>query len=692
MRKTTWLYVIPMLALAGAANAQTVTITPSVTVTATKNPITTFEYPGSVSVIDQEEIESKIPSSPDDVLEGVPNVTFAGGPRRTGEVPIIRGFAGNDVIVLLDGTRQNFISGHDGRFYLDPALLERVEVVRGAASALYGSGGLGGVIEFKTKDAADFLEPGQTAGANVFFGYQSANDELAPGITLFATPMEGLDLIGSFVYRNSGDIELGGGGTLDADDQILSGLAKASYTVGPNRFELSWTRYDASAIEPNNAQGEGGLDSVDKDLLAETWAASYSFHEIGNDWVDLNAKVYYTRYQADEQRLDDNGDGPTGEQLTRDLDTLGFTIDNRTRFALGETGNLVLTYGGEFYRDKQEGKSDSGDREGVPNASSTYYGAFLQAEFNLDAPLGLPGQVLIIPGLRYDNFSSESEIAADNHDDQLSPKIAVSYLPTEWLMVYGSYGHAFSAPNLNDLYATGVHFTIPLGPPFGTIVNAFEPNPDLTPQKTRTWEAGLGVDFEDFLWRGDHLWGKGGYFHTKADDLISRDVVQPAPFVDCFPMPASNCNGVTTFANINKARLEGFEIEAGYENEFFLVELAYGHISGENSETGEPIGDLQPDQVTFHVAGKLPQIDTIVGWRATVADDFTSTSDPDEYRDGYIVNDIYAVWKPQQAFLKGLQVAVGVDNLFDEEYARVFTGANEVGRNYKAWVSYSVAW
>lgn len=690
--RNTWLYAIPMLLLAGTASAQTVTYTGPVTVTATKNPMSAFEFPGSVTVVDQAEIEDKMPSSADDILNDVPNVTFAGGPRRTGEVPIIRGFSGNDVIVLLDGTRQNYISGHDGRFYLDPALLNQVEVVRGAQSALYGSGGLGGVIEFRTKDASDFLAPGQTAGFNIFTGYQSANDEWAPGITLFATPMAGLDLIGSFVYRNSGDIDLGGGPDLEADDEILSGLFKASYTLDASRVEFGWTRYDGSAIEPNNAQGLGGADYVDKDLMAETWSAAYSYHEIGNDWVDLNAKVYYTRYKADEQRLDDLGEGNAGELLTRDLDTIGFTLDNRTRFALGETSNVVLTYGGEFYRDKQEGTSDAGERVGVPNAESRYFGAFLQAEFNFEAPLGLPGEFLVIPGLRYDNFRSESELAADNQDDQVSPKIAVSYLPTEWLMFYGSYGHAFSAPNLNDLYATGVHFTIPTGSPNSPAINSFQPNPDLTPQKTKTFEFGMGVDFEEILWLDDRLWAKGGYFRTKADDLISRDVVQPV-VGGCFG-PFGNarlCDGTTTFANINKAELHGIEVEAGYENEYFLVEIAYGHIDGENTETGEPIGDLQPDQVTFHLAGKLPRLDSVVGWRVTAADDFTG-AEPEEDRDGYIVNDLYAMWRPQQEILKGLTIGVGVDNVLDEEYSRVFTGANEVGRNYKAWVSYTLAW
>ena len=96
--------------------------------------------------------------------------------------------------------------------------------------------------------------------------------------------------------------------------------------------------------------------------------------------------------------------------------------------------------------------------------------------------------------------------------------------------------------------------------------------------------------------------------------------------------------------------------------------------------------------MTLHIAGKLPQIDTTVGWRVVAADDFTGSSDPEEHREGFIVQDVYAIWQPQDELLKGISVAVGIDNVTDEEYSRVFTGANEVGRNFKALVSYTIAW
>src|SRR3546814_14263016 len=86
-----------------------------------------------VTVIGPQELQTLQPSSPDDILRFVPNVEFLGGPRRTGEVPSIRGFSGPDVIILFDGARQNYKSGHDGQFFIDPSVLKTAQVLRGPA-------------------------------------------------------------------------------------------------------------------------------------------------------------------------------------------------------------------------------------------------------------------------------------------------------------------------------------------------------------------------------------------------------------------------------------------------------------------------------------------------------------------------------------------------------------------------------
>ena len=76
-----------------------------ITVYGTTNPLPAFDYPGQVTVIDREAIEQRAASAVSDVLRDVPGVEFSGGPRRTGEVPAIRGLSGENVLVLLDGAR-----------------------------------------------------------------------------------------------------------------------------------------------------------------------------------------------------------------------------------------------------------------------------------------------------------------------------------------------------------------------------------------------------------------------------------------------------------------------------------------------------------------------------------------------------------------------------------------------------------
>jgi hemoglobin/transferrin/lactoferrin receptor protein len=662
----------------------------TVSVTATLNPIAAFEYPGMVTVIGREQIQERQPSSIDDVLKWVPNVEFTGGPRRSGEVPSIRGFSGPDVVVTLDGARQNFNSGHDGRFFVDPTLLREAEVLRGPSSSLYGSGGLGGVIALRTVRPDDYLGDGETAGVTVGGGYQSVNNEYREVVTGYAKPTEDFGLLASVTKLDSGSIELGDGSELDrTDDDVISGLAKAGWTFADHhRLEASFQRFQNDAEEPNNAQGAGGPNLVDKDILTDTWRMGYTYSDPGNDWVNLDAVAYYTDTSVDELRLDNQGAGPAGEVLERQVDTVGVRVDNRSRVRLSNDASLELTYGTEAYQDQQESAVDGGQRPTVPEAETQLVGLYGQAELRLAEPFGmLPGDLLVIPGVRYDQYTSSSEVAADNEDDAVSPRIGVSYLPTDWSLLFANYGTAFRAPTVNELYTSGVHFRIPLG---GGITNRFVPNPDLKPQRTETFEFGAGVDFDDVAVAGDRLQVKATHFRTHGEDFIDSQVNQPTPFVDCNPFVPGACNGTTRSVNVADASLWGNEIEASYENRRVRVQLGFSTIDGENDATGEPLGVLTPPQLTLDTGLKLPEIDSIVGWRLLAADKFDNVRDPANARDGYAVHDVYFAWTPGEGLLDGLRVDLGIDNVFDASYARVFTGAREPGRNFKGSVSYSL--
>lgn len=673
----------------GAAGA---TALDTISVTATRNPIEAFEYPGMVTVTGPQRMQTLQPSSPDDILRFVPNVEFFGGPRRTGEVPSIRGFSGPDVIILFDGARQNFNSGHDGQFFIDPSVLKQVEVLRGPSSSLYGSGGTGGVIEFRTIDAGDYLADDETVGAKVGAGYQTANRETLGTFTGFATPVEGLDLVASVAKRDSGSIELGDGSELDdSDDDIVSGLGKVSYTFAEHhRVEGSYLTFRNKAEEPSNGQGVDGDDIVEKDIRSETFRAAYSYSNPADKLLDLDLLAYYTKFKADELRLDDLGAGPEGELLKRDVDTVGFRVDNRSRAMLSDSIGATFTYGGEFYRDVQDGASASGDREGVPDADSNFYGLFTQAEIAIAEPFGvLPGDLLIIPGLRFDSYTSSSDLEDSNTDQAVSPRLGVSYLPSDWLMLFANYGHAFRAPHMDELYLTGTHFEIPVG---AGVVNRFVPNPDLDPQRTQTFEFGAGIDVEDVLEDNDRLTLKASHFITWGKDFIDLNVVQPELFIDCNPFIPGDCDGTTNSSNVPKAKLWGSEIEASYDGPRFLGSLGWSTIDGENRDTGDKLGVLTADRLTVMAGVKVPEIDSLVGWRSTFAAKFDKVDDPSEERDRYDVHDIFFAWQPSDGLLEGLRIDLGVDNLFDENYERVFAGVPEQGINFKGLVSYSLKW
>lgn len=201
----------------------------SVTVYATRSAASTFEVPAMVSRVDAEGPGTANAGTISDLLQFTPGVEVENGSRRNGQTISIRGFDNDSIITLIDGRRQNFEAAHDGRFYIDPALLKSVEIVRGASSSIYGGGGIGGVVAFDTKDASDMLEPGQKFGALTSYSYRTANGESAPLLAAYGRT-GGVDLLGSIGYRRSGDIRLGdmsgksGTSTLLTKDRVTSGL------------------------------------------------------------------------------------------------------------------------------------------------------------------------------------------------------------------------------------------------------------------------------------------------------------------------------------------------------------------------------------------------------------------------------------------------------------------------------------
>lgn len=656
-----------------------------ITVSATKSPVEAFSVPSSVSVISKDEINDFMAASIADIFQGVPGLAFTGGPRRTGDTPALRGTSGEGVVVLFDGVRQSFLSGHDGRFFIEPDLLKSAEVVRGSGSSLYGSGAIGGVITFNTVDAADLLEEDSNMGYRVTGGYQDVSEEWMGGFTLFGrSDDERFDGLASLSFRDSGDIALGNGTSLQADDQIGSGIIKLGYqATDALRLEASWMGYRNDAREPNNGQGNNVGDLVDKDVVSDTFRLGIEYNP-ASDLVDLAFVGYVNNANVEEAEIDSD------RVINRDVETLGFSIDNRSRFTLDDRLSMTLTVGAEYYEDEQVGTDNTtqdGTRGGVPNADAETLGLFIQAEITADTPVG---DFTLIPGVRYDDFKNQA-VGHEARTDAsaTSPKVALSWQPVEELVIFSSYGEGFRAPSFNEIFADDIHFIIPLGP-FTQAPNFFVPNADLRPERSKTWEFGAGVDFVEMFTDGDRFTFKGAYFTSDVEDLIDLSVnmaFSPQCFAPMIPGPCTS--GTSQNVNTGMAELDGFEFEAVYDAPRVRATAAYSAIDGIDAETGDFVGILQPNRLFMTGELKLPEIDARFGTRVTFAGAFDKVNNPADARDSYETVDLFIVWTPDEGPLEGLRVDVGVDNVFDAAAETVFAGVFDAGRNVKARFSWT---
>jgi hemoglobin/transferrin/lactoferrin receptor protein len=556
-------------------------------------------------------------------------------------------------------------------------------------------------------------------GARQKAGYQSVNDEFMLTSTGFARSEDGrFDIVASFTYRDGGDIELGDGSTtsdgttltsLPDEHQIRSGLLKGTAELAPDlKLTGTWITYNYDGENPNNPQGAALAGSnnrlVGRTVENDQVSGKLSWNPTGNPLIDGNVLVYWNRSINEE---DETVSPATFRDrvLSREIETVGAKIDNRSRFSLGGADELTLTYGAEYYVDEQTGEdtqilgsdTDPGVLNPVADGEAAFGGVFAQAEFNFTQPLGAPGELTLLPSIRFDTFDLDYKDDGDLEDfsDQaVSKKLGVAYKPMPWLLLFGNYGEAFRAPSFIELFAQGNHFPgglifPPSGPP-ALAYNIFVPNPNLRPQEGTTIEAGLGFDFKDVATIGDRLTIKGSYWQTDADDFIDGVVdLSGCSFAQFPPFNQATCT--STFIN-RDAELDGVEIELKYDSDRFFGGFSYETIDGTDKDTGEFLGSLYPDRYIFNAGFKIPEYWAKIGARLTLADEFDEVNSPDQTIDSYTTLDLYASFEPTEGMLEGLRVDLSADNVTDEAYARGAPTNWQPGVNYKAAISWTETW
>lgn len=620
---------------------------------------TAIDSLASVSHVDQEQLERRMATTPNEMLLGVPGVAVQADARRVSSSINIRGLQDfGRVAVIIDGARQNFQRSDHGTqstFYIDPELVKSVDVIRGPVANTYGSGAIGGVVLFETKDAEDYLRDGETWAASATGRYESNGEGWTTSAAGAYRFNENWDVLGNIVYRDYDDYKDGGGDTVNGTGfDVLSGLLKTTIRPSENsELKLGWNGTSDGWNEVS-----GGTPVNDVDLEANTFTARYNITDEDKSWLDLHVNASYNKTKLEmtslvPQNRFDPVTGlpivlPAGSMSTFDVGTSGIDIWNTSRF---ETAAIAheLTYGGDWVGDDVEtGGAAGGDSFYTPSGKRNVSGAYIQDKLTWD-------WLEIIAGLRYDSYKLESDVG-ETSGDRLSPRITVGVSPFETvslsgLQLYGTYAEGYRSPSLSETLISGNH---PAGVSF-----PFLPNPDLKPEIGKTVEFGVNYKHDDIVEAGDAFRFKAAYFNNDVEDYIDGvtlsafDPTSGCPFGPGIPI-------CFQYQNFAKAKIRGFEMEGIYDAGWGFAGLSASIIDGDTISYDGERADLvtvPSSQVTGQLGFRFLEDKLTVGGEVQ----YNGKPKGNPVAKDYTLVNVFASYRATD----NLKVDFRADNLFD---------------------------
>ncbi|RWP89725.1 MAG: TonB-dependent hemoglobin/transferrin/lactoferrin family receptor [Mesorhizobium sp.] len=624
---------------------------------------TAIESLASTSHVGQEQLDRRMATTPNEMLLGVPGVAAQADARRVSTSINIRGLQDfGRVAVIVDGARQNFQRSDHGTqstFYIDPELVKSVDVIRGPVANTYGSGAIGGVVFFDTKDAGDFLKPEETWAGSVTGRYESNGKGWTTSASGAYRLNENWDVLGNIVYRNYDDYKDGGGDTVKGTGfDVLSDLLKTTIRPTDNsELKLGWVGSSDGWNEIS-----GGVPVNDVDLKSNTFTARYNITDEDKSWLDLHINTSYNKTNLDLTSLVplnrfDPSTGlpvvlPAGSTSTFDIGTTSIDIWNTSRF---ETAGIAheLTYGGDWAGDKVEtGGTAGGDSFYTPSGKRNVSGAYVQDKLTWE-------WLEVIAGLRYDNYSLKDD-THETSGDRLSPRITVGVSPFDsaslaGLQFYGTYAEGYRSPSLSETLISGRH---PAGVTF-----PFLPNPNLRPETGKTVEFGVNYKQDDILEVGDALRIKAAYFNNDVEDYI--DGVTLSRFDPTAGCPSGPGIPICfQYQNFAKAKIDGFELEGVYDAGWGYAGLSASITSGHTISYKDVRADLltiPSSQVTAQLGLRFLEDKLTVGGEVQ----YNGKPKGNPIAEDYTLVNAFASYQATD----NLKIDFRADNLFDVKYA-----------------------
>jgi len=594
-----------------------------ITVTATRQARDTFGTPRAASVATGAEIMRRTPVNAVDILREEVGIQSQKTTSGQGS-PIIRGMTGYHTLLLIDGVRLNnstFRSGPNQYMAtVDPGQIERMEIVRGPGSVLYGNSAMGGVINTITKTSAA-LPDGFSIHPHISTRFSSADS----GKTIrlgFAGGYDRLSFIAGGSYKDIGDIRPGKGHDIQLDNKKFlltsendpkipdgawlidkqsptgwkesDGDLKINYRISkdqnvklayqlvrqkdvPRYDKLATGEYDIYFFDPQN-----------RDLIYGNFTAKNI-----SPW--LNAMQMSLSYHRQEEGQKQRKTGSPSLKKTRDtVNTVGLSL----QFTSFLGNRQRLTYGGEFYHDTVNSEKvttylDTGNKETstwgrFPDGSKFWdMGAYIQDEVKV-----LDNLEMTLTG-RYTRFNTQADLSLkdlafgefESSGDALTGSIGLVYGITENLNFVSNLGQAFRAPSLNDTTAVEV-----------TNEGIDAPSPDLGPERSTGIDVGLKARLKNFF-------GSITYYYTFVDGLMTRVPVEDVYAGKIMPELYSDIQDEYTDTdvfvrdNIDEVNIQGVELDASIIIPYLPGTSAYGNLTytrGHDVDSDQPIRREQP--------------------------------------------------------------------------------------------------
>ncbi|QDP22084.1 TonB-dependent hemoglobin/transferrin/lactoferrin family receptor [Bradyrhizobium cosmicum] len=669
----------------------------TITAAASKTEERAVDALAPVSVVTSAQIEGHQASTIGDLIYNVPGVWV----QNRGDEPStsinIRGLQDfGRVAVVVDGARQNYQrTGHfaNGSFFLNPELVSGIDIVRGPTANIYGSGAIGGVASFRTKDIEDVVRAGERWGVDmktvVGSNYGRALGSAFGGVHVNPN----VDVFAGGTYSTQENYKDGTGYEVaNTGNRLSSGIAKLTlrpadghevklgtifqedlYTVGQPPRKAG----DPNSTNANGTNNLGGTSIYKSDVKNYTTTLGWKYNQPDDQLFDWDSKIYWNRTENDQVKTAHTSTTPSaycggvpgnpvsgciGSTRGYLLDTYGIDLHNTSRFVTGDWRHAV-TYGLDAFQDQVSSRDTTGTSEiTTPGGKRTVSGGFVQWKTNYTSMLE------VISALRYDNYQLSSG-STSSSGDRLSPKITVALVPTAVVTPYVSYAEGYRAPSITETLITGSHtsaspfdafFRCPSGTPGpgADSTFCFVSNPNLRPEVGKNKEIGFNLKKNDLFVAGDTLRGKINIFRNDVENFI--DLVN-------YGAPLGGPGGPMPFyqyQNIAEARIQGFEAETMYDANLWFFGLSGTYQNGKNVQTGFGLSSIPPQKITTTAGVRLLDRTLILSmmWTSAIA----NTDIPTNYlpATSYDLVNLYLQYQPT----RDLTLNFSVENLLNQYY------------------------